>query len=29
MLDARTTQWIATQKSKPAGIAAVGVPLQN
>jgi uncharacterized protein (DUF885 family) len=29
MLDQRTTQWIATQKSKPTGIAAVGVPLQN
>jgi uncharacterized protein (DUF885 family) len=29
MLDARTTQWIATQKSKATGIAAVGVPLQN
>ncbi|HTD96385.1 MAG TPA: DUF885 domain-containing protein [Edaphobacter sp.] len=29
MLDARTTQWIAAQKTKATGIAAVGVPLQN
>lgn len=28
MLDARTTQWIAAQKSKATGIAAVGVPVQ-
>jgi uncharacterized protein (DUF885 family) len=29
MLDARTSQWIAAQKSKPAGTVAVGLPLQN
>jgi uncharacterized protein (DUF885 family) len=29
MLDARTTQWIAAQKSKPSHIASVGVPVQN
>jgi uncharacterized protein (DUF885 family) len=27
MLDARTTQWIATQKSKPTQIVSVGVPV--
>jgi uncharacterized protein (DUF885 family) len=29
MLDQRTTQWIAVQKSKANGIVAVGVPVQN
>jgi uncharacterized protein (DUF885 family) len=29
MLDARTTQWIAMQKSKPTQIVSVGVPVQN
>ncbi len=29
MLDARTTQWIAVQKSKPSQIVSVGVPVQN
>ncbi len=28
MLDARTTQWIAVQKSKPTQIVSVGVPVQ-
>jgi uncharacterized protein (DUF885 family) len=29
MLDARTTQWIVAQKSKPSQIVSVGVPVQN
>lgn len=29
MLDARTTEWIAEQKSKPTQIVSVGVPMQN
>jgi uncharacterized protein (DUF885 family) len=29
MLDARTTQWIAVQKSKPSQVVSVGVPVQN
>jgi uncharacterized protein (DUF885 family) len=28
MLDARTTQWIAVQKSRPSQVANVGVPVQ-
>jgi uncharacterized protein (DUF885 family) len=29
MLDARTTQWIAVQKTKPAQVVGVGVPVQK
>jgi uncharacterized protein (DUF885 family) len=29
MLDARTTQWIAVQKSKPNQVVSVGVPVQK
>ena len=29
MLNARTTQWITVQKSKPSQVVSVGVPVVN